>query len=139
MNAGTAGRRALQVATVILALVPVITGLVGMMGLGDPLYGKLLLPHDATLDSNLRFYAGVWLGLGLAAFWIAPRIERETALFRALWLMIFIGGIGRLVSLVAVGMPFAPFIGFTALEVIGAPLFVWWQQRVARAAAARRS
>jgi hypothetical protein len=48
--------------------------------------------------------------------------------------MIFAGGIGRLLSLVLTGMPFPPFIGFTMLEVIGAPLFVWWQARVAQAA-----
>ena len=128
-------RRPLQIATAILACVPALTGLLAMTGVNDPLYGALQLPHDATLDSNLRFYGGVWLGLGLAAFWLVPRIERETVLFRFLWLMIFAGGIGRLLSLVLTGMPFPPFIGFTMLEVIGAPLFVWWQTRVAQAAA----
>ena len=48
--------------------------------------------------------------------------------------MIFLGGIGRVLSLALTGMPFPPFIGFTALEVLGAPLFIWWQTRVARAA-----
>lgn len=127
-------KRKLQVATAILAAVPTITGLLGMTGLNDPLYATLNLPHDATLDSNLRFYSGVWLGLGLAAFWLLPRIEHETVLFRALWLMIFIGGLGRLISLFMVGMPFPPFVGFTLLEVLGAPLFVWWQHKIARAA-----
>lgn len=127
-------KRKLQVATAILAAVPTITGLLGMSGLGDPLYASLNLPSDATLDSNLRFYSGVWLGVGLAAFWLLPRIEHETHLFRALWLMIFIGGLGRLISLLMVGLPFAPFVGFTLLEILGAPLFVYWQQQVARAA-----
>lgn len=127
-------RRKLQVATATLALVPTLTGLLGMLGLGDPIYANLGLPHDATLDSQLRFYSGVWLGLGLAAFWLLPRIERETTLFRALWLMIFIGGVGRLLSLVFAGMPFPPFIGFTVLEILGAPLFVLWQTKVANAA-----
>ncbi|MES2072569.1 MAG: DUF4345 domain-containing protein [Pseudomonadota bacterium] len=126
------GKRQLQVATAILAAVPTVTGLLGMTGLSDPLYAALNLPRDATLDSNLRFYSGVWLGLGLAAYWLLPRIEHETVLFRALWLMIFLGGLGRLLSLSLVGMPFPPFIGFTLLELLGAPLFVWWQHRVAR-------
>jgi hypothetical protein len=125
-------KRKLQVATAILAAVPVITGLIGMTGVSDPLYASLNLPHDATLDSNLRFFAGVWLGLGFAAFWLVPRIERETVLFRAVWLMIFMGGAGRLLSLLLTGMPFAPFVGFTLLELIGAPLFIWWQSIVAR-------
>ena len=49
-------KRNLQIATGILAAVPVITGMLGFMGLSDPLYSALNLPHDATLDSNLRFY-----------------------------------------------------------------------------------
>lgn len=126
--------RALQIATGILAVVPTVTGVLGMMGLNDPLYALAQLPSDATLDSNLRFYGGVWLGLGLAAFWVIPDIAHKTAMFRALWLMIFIGGLGRLISLVLLGIPFLPFIGFTVLEIIGAPIFVWWQGRVARQA-----
>jgi hypothetical protein len=127
-------KRALQIATGILALVPTITGLIGLTGLSDPLYASMQLPSDATLDSNLRFYSGVWLGVGLAAFWILPRIDRATQLFRALWLMIFLGGIGRLLSLILIGTPFLPFIGFTVLEIIGAPLFVFWQHSVAKQA-----
>lgn len=128
-------KRNLQIAMAILGTVPVLTGLIGWMGLSDPLYTRLNLPPDATLDSNLRFYSGVWLGVGLAAWWLVPRIDRETALFRTLWLMIFLGGVGRLISLASAGLPFTPFVGFTALEIVGAPLFVWWQHRVAVEAA----
>lgn len=125
-------RRALQVVSGLMALVPVGSGLVQMMGIHDPLYASLNLPQDATLDSNLRFLAGVWLGLGLATLWLVPRIERETVLFRFLWLMIFLGGVGRMVSMASVGWPLTPFIAFTALELLGAPLFVYWQHRVAQ-------
>jgi Domain of unknown function (DUF4345) len=129
--------RSLQVATGILAAVPVTSGLLGMMGLSDPLYLGIGLPRDATLDSNLRFYAGIWFGLGLAAFWLIPRITRESVLFRALWLMIFAGGLGRLISLLIMGVPFTPFVAFTVLEVIGAPIFIWWQYKVAQDVASR--
>jgi len=125
-------RRALQVTTALLGAVPVITGVVGMMGLGDPLYAGLNLPRDATLDSNMRFFGGVWLGLGLCVWWLVPRIATQTALFRAAWLMIALGGVGRLLSMALVGLPLTPFVAFTALEMIGAPLFIWWQHRVAQ-------
>jgi hypothetical protein len=123
-------KRPLQVVSTLMGLVPVGTGLVQLMGIHDPLYASLNLPADATLDSNMRFLAGVWLGLGLASLWLVPRITQETVLFRFLWLMIFLGGVGRLVSMASVGLPLAPFVAFTALEVLGAPLFVYWQHRV---------
>ncbi len=127
-------QRPLQIASALLGIVPVATGLVQLMGLHDPLYAGLHLPQDATLDSNIRFLAGVWLGLGLANLWLVPRIARETVLFRALWLMIFLGGIGRLLSMADLGLPLLPFVGFTALEIVGAPIVVVWQARVARPA-----
>ena len=117
-------KRALQIATALLGAVPVITGAVGMMGLSDPLYAALHLPQDATLDSNMRFLGGVWLGLGLCVWWLVPRIDTQTALFRAAWLMIALGGVGRLLSMALVGLPLLPFVGFTALEIVGAPLFI---------------
>jgi hypothetical protein len=125
------GKRALQIMTAILGLIPVVTGVVGMFGLNDPLYASLDLPRSAVLDSNMRFFAGVWLSLGLSLLWCVPRVDSQGTLFRAVWVMIFIGGVGRLLSLALVGLPPAPFLGFTALEVIGAPLFILWQSRIA--------
>ncbi len=128
-------KRALQIATAVLALVPVATGAVTMLGISDPIYASEPLPQSALLDSELRFFGGVWLSLGVAALWLIPSIEKQTVLFRAIWAAIFLGGAGRLLSMVLVGAPPIPFIGFTILEIAGAPLFVWWQSRVARDAA----
>ncbi|WP_338827887.1 DUF4345 domain-containing protein [Bradyrhizobium sp. 27S5] len=131
------GRRGLQIATGLLALVPILTGIITMLGVSDPLYASSGVPALPVLDSNLRFFGGVWLGLGLALIWLVPRIESESVLFRVVWGGIFLGGVGRLLSIVMVGAPPIPFIGFTALELIGAPLFVYWQHLVATAAARR--
>jgi len=125
-------RRTLQITSGLLGVIPVVTGALTMMGLADPIYAAAGLPAHALLDSNLRFFGGLWLVLGLALFWLIPRIERETALFRVLWLMIFAGGVGRLLSMAFVGMPPWPFIGFTLLEIAGAPFFIVWQARLAR-------
>jgi uncharacterized protein YjeT (DUF2065 family) len=127
------GRRPLQIATALLALIPILTGIITMLGVSDPLYASSGVPAMPVLDSNLRFFGGVWLGLGLALLWLVPRIESEGVLFRVVWGGIFLGGIGRLLSTVMVGLPPLPFVGFTALEVIGAPLFVYWQHLVAKA------
>jgi hypothetical protein len=125
-------KRGLQIVTALLAVIPVATGLLGLLGVGDPLYVAAGVPPIAVLDSNLRFFGGVWLGLGLALCWLIPRIDEQTVLFRVLWGMIFIGGIGRLLSMVMLAWPPAPFIGFTVLEIVGAPLFILWQARLAK-------
>jgi len=126
-------RLPLQIASGLLGVIPVVTGVLTMMGLADPIYAAVGLPAHALLDSNLRFLGGLWLVSGLALFWLIPRIEHETVLFRVLWLMIFAGGVGRLLSMAFVGPPPWPFIGFTLLEIAGAPLFIAWQARLARA------
>lgn len=130
-------RRNLQILMCIFAPLPIITGLISMMGVDSLLYVNLglNLPHEPTFDSNLRYYGGVWCALGLAVAWTIPRIERETVLFRVIWGAIFLGGLGRLLSIALIGAPLAPFIFFTAWEIIGAPLIVLWQAQVARAAA----
>jgi len=125
-------RRRLQVANGLLAVIPVVTGALTMMGLADPIYAAAQLPPLALLDSNLRFLGGLWLVAGLAMFWLIPRIEHETALFRSLWLMVFAGGVGRLLSMALVGAPPWPFIGFTLLEIAGAPAFIAWQAQLSR-------
>lgn len=126
-------RRLLQIVTALLGLVPVITGVLTMFGVEDPLYAHSGLAAIPVLDSNLRFFGGIWLALGLAVWSLVPAIERRGAAFRAIWGAIFLGGIGRLLSILLIGSPPLPFVGFTALEVIGAPLFVYWQYRVAKA------
>ena len=63
--------------------------------------------------------------------YFVPSIERQTVLFRALWGAVFLGGIGRALSAVFCRPPI-PFIGFTVLEIVGAPLFVFWQKQVER-------
>ena len=124
-------RRRLQILTALLGLVPLLTGAVGLLGLRDPLYVRFGVVPNAALDSNLRFFSGFWLGAGIAILWLVPRIERQGALFAALWGMIFLGGIGRLLSLLDAGPPPAPLLGVIALELLGAPFFVWWQRRIA--------
>jgi uncharacterized protein YjeT (DUF2065 family) len=125
-------KRALQIVTALLGLVPIVTGLIAMSGTSDPIYAAAGLASLPVLDSNLRFFAGVWFGLGVAILWLVPRIDTQTVLFRAIWFMIFCGGVGRLVSLMLVGMPPVPFVGFIVLEIVGAPLFIWWQVRIAK-------
>ncbi len=77
-------KRPLQVVTAVLGLIPVVTGAVAMLGVDDPFYASIGLPRSGLLDSNLRFFAGAWVGLGIALLWVVPSIERQGTLFRIL-------------------------------------------------------
>lgn len=125
-------KRPLQIAMGALGAIPVITGVLTMLGLSGPIYSSASIPANALLDSNLRFFGGLWLVLGLAVYWLVPRIESETTLFRALWLMIFMGGVGHLISMIFLGLLPLPFVGFTVLEIVGAPAFIYWQSRISK-------
>lgn len=126
-------RKTFQIFLVILGLVPTITGILTMMGINDPLFADLNLPHSALLDSDLRFLGGVWLGLGITVLATVREVEKHFALYRILWGMIFLGGIGRLISMFVIGLPPVPFIGFTVLEILGAPIFVYWHAKIVKA------
>jgi hypothetical protein len=125
-------RRALQVVNGLVGVATVGLGSVQLrFGVDSPLYAAAQLPQFPILDSNLRFFGGMGLGLGLVLLWILPSIERQTTVFRAVWTCALLGGVGRLVSAAAVGPPSRLLVGFAVLEVVGAPALIYWQHRVA--------
>lgn len=125
-------RRLLQVVNGLVGLGTVGLGAVQLLfGVQSPLYAAADLPQFPILDSNLRFFGGMGLGLGLVLLWLLPSIERQATVFRAVWLCAFLGGVGRLVSWPLLGSPSELLIGFTILEVVGAPVLVYWQHKVA--------
>ena len=120
--------RGVALATIALA------GMQLTLGVNSPVYDSLVLPAAPSLDSNLRFFGGMGLGLALMLLWILPRIESRTSLYRLIWYCAFLGGIGRVISIAAAGWPQPFVVGITALEVLGAPVFIYWQHQIARAA-----
>ncbi len=88
-------------------------------------YSKGLL----LLDSNLRFYSGLWLGIGIIILWQIPRIARDKMTLRVIALFFFLGGIGRLISILTCGLPSYTYLAFVLLE-LGFPLLIFWQKSI---------
>lgn len=126
-------RRLLQIVNAIIAVLTIALAAMSMgLGANSPIYGSHPLPEIPVLDSNLRFFGGLGLGIGLVLLWITPTIEKRTILFRSLWLCALLGGIGRLISMIIVGLPPKPIVIFTIIEVPLVPVLIYWQWKISK-------
>ena len=118
---------------VVVALVAVVTGSIGMLtGVSGDFYG-IELGHslgNTILDSNIRYFSDLLLGVGVVLLWAALVAKRATAL-TIISGPIFLGGCGRVVSIVSFGAPGVFFVFFTALE-LAFPLTILWERRLSR-------
>jgi hypothetical protein len=82
-------------------------------------------------DSHFRYLSGLLVGIGLC-FWSAiPNIEIKTGRFRLLTLVVFVGGLGRLLGLVLTDVPSFLMLGGLVIELVVTPLICLWQTRIA--------
>lgn len=130
-------RRALQAVLGVLSLIPLL-GAVLVWGWGAQFFfGKTGGVAPANLDNQLRYLAGVYLGaVTFGLWWAILRIEERGIVVTLVGVAVFVGGIGRVISLIRVGMPQDPaMIVGMVLELGVVPFLVLWQRRVARLAA----
>ncbi|KZE16312.1 MULTISPECIES: DUF4345 domain-containing protein [Sphingomonas] len=121
-------RTLLQAAVALVCIVPFGASLTGIL-----LGAAWLQPAPATdLDSHFRYLSGLFLGMGIAFASCVPGIERKTARFRLLGMMVVLGGLARLWSLVILGPPSTGHAVGLCIELIVVPLLLAWQARVAR-------
>jgi hypothetical protein len=125
-----------QVTLAIFGLIAAITGLKGIVSGVTPDLGDFYrvsvsnaVEGNIILDSNLRYFSGLWLGIGLTLFWMIPSPERQKTVFRLISGMIFIGGPGRLIPIFVFGLPSSVFVMFALLELFF-PLLILWQNRI---------
>jgi len=123
MRAATS-RRLLQAAVAIGGLVPVLAGLAGML-LGPAFMADGGYPVSA--DSHVRYLSGLLAAIGVAFWATIPAIERRTARFRLLTALVVAGGIGRLISLLTVGVPSPSMLFGLAMELGVTPALCLWQ------------
>jgi hypothetical protein len=128
-------RRVLQAAVAAGCLVPIGAGAAGIFSGGAFLKG-VEVPVPVDLDSHFRYLSGLLVGIGIGFAACVPHIERRTALFGTLGGIVFVGGLARLSSLAAAGVPSDGHVFGLAMELGAIPLLVLWQLRVARRCAA---
>ena len=84
------------------------------------------VPVNATMDSEDRFYASLFLGFGVALIWVSRDLAARRGVFLALLAVFFIGGLARVISWIVVGPPGDIFIAIGVVELILPPMLIWW-------------
>ena len=121
-------RRHLQKVIALIALIPVLSGLYGVL-FGPSLTGDRL---GISGDSHYRYLAGLLFAIGLLFWSTIPNIEATGPRFRLLTLLVFIGGLARFLGMMMTGLPSLYMIGALGLELVVTPLLCLWQWRIAR-------
>lgn len=99
-----------------------------LIALGHIVVGPRIIPGgvpvNATMDSEDRFYATLFLGYGAAMIWSALNLAERRGVFLALIGVFFLSGLARLVSFAQVGPPHPLFIFLGGVELV-LPFILW--------------
>jgi hypothetical protein len=123
-------RRLLQAAVALACIVPLWMG-------GESMIDGVRIMKGADrasidLDSHFRYLSGLLFGLGLAFASCIPGIETKGGRFRILAMIVVIGGLGRLISAIELGLPGTGHQFGLAMELGVVPLLAVWQARISR-------
>lgn len=122
-----ASQRVVQICLLLLAAIGLFGGALQMV-LGQP-------GTTPRLDNVHRFMAGIYFGSALIALWTGLTVRRQGTLVFLIAIGVFLGAVGRLVSMSQVGLPDPPavWIGYLLPELV-----VPWIIVIAHALARRR-
>ncbi|WP_336986043.1 DUF4345 domain-containing protein [Altererythrobacter aquiaggeris] len=121
-------RRALVVLTIMFGATCAAIALVHIAFGPSSIPGSV--PVNATMDSQDRFYASLFLGFGAALIWCARNLRRRRTIYFALLAVFFVGGLARGVSALQAGLPDPLFQVLWALELVLPPVFWLWHRAV---------
>jgi hypothetical protein len=81
-------------------------------------------PVNATIDSDLRFYAVLFAAFGLGYVWAARDLEHRAAAANLLGLLFFLGGLARLLAWAQTGAPNWFYLAMIPVELV-IPVVNW--------------
>ncbi len=100
-----------------ISLVALVTGLNVLIGGASAIPGALG-GVEATVDNELRFFSIFWIAYGAFCFWVAKNIKDQSVFIPVIAMVFFLGGVGRLMSMLLVGPPASILIPAMILELV---------------------
>lgn len=125
-------KRLLQMVVIAGSCVPLTVGLATIFR------GPAFLGIDPAIDggtdlaSHLAYLSGIFVAVGLLFLICVRHIESNGSIFQVAAAMVFLGGLGRLVSLGLEGSPSLVHRLALVMELGVVPALVLWQARIAR-------
>ena len=116
--------RILAVGIFVVSLIHVIFGVGSELFLGSGISDASVL--DPNLDSQNRFYGAAFALFGIVWWLSSSDILECKKLLTASYLVFFVAGLTRILSIAVVGWPTAPILALTAIELLlPIALYVW--------------
>lgn len=122
-------KRGLQIFLGVLSLIPAINSMRGILFGTSRFLSPEVMATMPAFDSLYRYNTGYYLSLALIAWWIIPNIEKHAVPLRIVIFAVFVGGVGRAISWLTVGMPPTYVTGLMILELC-LPLVLIWQAKL---------
>ncbi len=118
-----------------LCLIPLLTGLLDfILGLKAPsLSGGMIdlnIASDANLNSQIRFFGAIWLGLGVLLWRSTSDLKLHSGWFRAILWILILSGLGRLASYIQFGTPSPALFIAMLLELFVMPALLVWHSKL---------
>jgi hypothetical protein len=79
---------------------------------------------NATIDSDMRFYAVLFAAFGGGFIWAAKDLDRRASIVNLLGLVFFVGGLARLLAWVQTGIPNWFYLVMIPVELV-IPVVNW--------------
>ena len=132
--------RKFQITLYVLVVIVVLTGLqdvfLGLRSI-EPFSEGLsdTFLNDELYNAQYRFLGGIWLGLGALLYLAAKDLKKYSTMLKIVIWSIFVGGIGRLITILHLGLPEnsagAAFVLINmTIETVGMLALLWWHSRL---------
>lgn len=113
------GLVALVIGGMIFVLGPEATGqtFAALLRVAAPRTPRVVGLSGADIDSEMRFYAALWMAYGGAALWVSRGLPERIRLLRLMLVIFWLGGVGRAISYFVVGAPHPLFSVLMWIEI----------------------
>lgn len=134
-KASEPGFGALPIVLRLLCLLPFLTGAADLiLGARFAQWGGAKLSDqviaDPGLNNEIYFWGAIWIGYGVALWWVSSHLRSEAVMFRILMGTLFFSGLARSLSVLLYGWPSPLLRGAIALELFGSVALWLWHRRL---------